>query len=383
MEAVIVHSGFDGLKFTIQTEISPELREKLASAKAYAKETFSDCLLNFGSVILSASGKGGRGFTTHTGDLGAVWLFQDPDDRIPNNPGITVDFRAFGLATSGLEGAEQHFRECMEAFEIKYVKTQLRITRADFAVDFLAPWFEPNRDCLIVPPGTKTTEYTGVDETETVSSGSRVVGLRAGAIANRQLAIYDKRAEVIQKNKLGWLTIWNAALKAQGKPPLDLKDRNTSQVWRFELRLGSKQLRNKFEMRSWQDVRDTIGDAFTDSLRRIRYCIPSPDANRARWPTHALWRQFESVIGDDLQNNHAGVLPNDVINANKIAKMRELDALLSGLFITRAAIADVNGDAFDEFMERHVETLLLLIGEHPASIEERIAKARGRYRLES
>ena len=40
--------------------------------------------------------------TAHTGDHGAVWLFQDPEDRIPNNPGITVDFRAFGLATNAL-----------------------------------------------------------------------------------------------------------------------------------------------------------------------------------------------------------------------------------------------------------------------------------------
>lgn len=179
MVADVVHSGFDGLKFTIQTDISPELREKLASAKAHAKKTFSDCLLEFGPVTLSVSGKGARGFTTHTGDHGAFWLFQDPEDPIPNNPGITVDFRAFGLATSGLAGAEQHFRECMDAFEIKYVETQLRITRADFAVDFLAPWFEPDRECLILPPGTKTTEYTGVDKTETISSGSRVVGLRA------------------------------------------------------------------------------------------------------------------------------------------------------------------------------------------------------------
>lgn len=168
MEAVVVHSGFDGLKFTIQTDISPELREKLASAKTYAKETFSDCVIDFGLVSLSVTNKGARGFTTHTGDHGAVWLFQAPEDPIPNNPDITVDFRAFGLAVTGIDGAEAHFREC-----------------------------------LILPPGTKSTEYADIDKTETVSSGSRVVGLRAGAIANRQLAIYDKRAEVIQTGKMG------------------------------------------------------------------------------------------------------------------------------------------------------------------------------------
>ena len=178
----------------------------------------------------------------------------------------------------------------------------MRITRADFAVDFLAPWFEPNREFFILPPGTKSTEYTGINVTETVSSGSRVIGLRAGAVANRQLAIYDKRAEVIQTNKLGWLTIWNAALEAKGEPPLELTDRDTSQVWLFELRLGSKQLRNRFEMRSWQDVHDTIGDAFTDSLGRIRYL--HPHLRRQPRPL-AHPRTLAAICGSDAQRPSA------------------------------------------------------------------------------
>ncbi len=381
MEATILHSGFDGLKFTIQADIPDGFSEKLASAKQHAKETYSDCVLEFGSVSLNVTNKGARGFTAHTGDHGAVWLFQDPQDRIPNNPGITVDFRAFGLATGGLEGAERHFRDCMEAFGIKYIETQLRVARADFAVDLLAPWFEPDREALVVPPGTKVTEYTGFDETATVASGGRVVGLRAGAVANRQLAIYDKRAEVIQQNKMGWLTIWNAALEAIGKPPLDLTNRTSSQVWRFEMRLGSKQLRNRFEMRNWQNVHDIIGDAFTDALGRIRYCLPTADGNRARWPAHDLWQQFEAVVGNDLLQNCAGVKPSDVMDANRFAKMRELDAQLAGLFVTRAAISDVSADSFSDFLENHSDVLARLVAEHTTPLEERLAKARGKYRL--
>lgn len=381
MEADILHSGFDGLKFTVQADIPPALRAELVSAKAHARNTHSDCILNFGTVQLSVTNKGARGFTAHTGDQGAVWLFQDPEDRITNNPGITVDFRAFGLATGGLDAAEQHFRTCMTAFGIPYVETQLRVTRADFAVDFLAPWFEPDREALVVPPGTKVTEYTGVDETATVSSGGRVTGLRAGAVANRQMAIYDKRAEVIQSNKLGWLTIWNAGREASGKPPLDLKDRDASLVWRFELRLGSKQLRNRFGLRNWQDIRDTIGDAFTDAIDRIRYCDPTQDRNRARWPVHSLWRQFATVVGHDLRYNCCGVLPSDVVQANRAAKMREIDAQICGLFVTRAAISGVQASDFEDFMDIHTEALLRMCGEHPASLEERLAKATARYRL--
>jgi hypothetical protein len=37
MSVEILHSGFDGLKFTLQAEISPALRHELIEAKAYAK----------------------------------------------------------------------------------------------------------------------------------------------------------------------------------------------------------------------------------------------------------------------------------------------------------------------------------------------------------
>jgi len=60
--------------------------------------------------------------------------------------------------------------------------------------------------------------------------------------------------------------------------------------------------------------------------------------------------------------------------------MRELDAQLSGLFITRAAISDVSADDFDEFMESHVEALMRVVREHPVQVQERIAKAGARYR---
>ncbi|MFT6458539.1 hypothetical protein [Pseudophaeobacter arcticus] len=117
-----------------------------------------------------------------TGEYGAEWYFLDPENRPADNPGI--------------------------------------------AVDFLAPWFEPDREALVVPPGTRVQEYTGVDETETHATGARVTGLRAGAVANRQLAIYDKRQEVMQKGKLGWLTIWNDARAQLNHPPLDLSDQH-------------------------------------------------------------------------------------------------------------------------------------------------------------
>ncbi len=382
MDAEILHSGFDGLKFTVTTDIPPELRTALAEAKAEAVRTNADATLERGGIAFAVRRSGGMAFSVHTGEYGAEWFFLDPENRPKNNPGVTVDFRAFLLATGGLRAAEAHFRECMAALAIPYVETQLRVSRVDFAVDFLAPWFEPDREALIVPPGTRNREFTGVDETETHCTGARVTGLRAGAVANRQLAIYDKRAEVIAKHKAGWPVIWNAARADAGRPPLDLTDRDQSQVWRFELRMGSKQLRNRWEMCSWADLDALIGDAFADFCQRVRYCIPTADSNRARWPVHELWRAVTEVVSHDLRDMCSGVVPDAVKAANRAEHMRMLDGLALGLTVSRAAAEGLADETdFEAFVRRQGPALLAASREHPAPVEERLAKAAGRYRF--
>ncbi|EDZ47600.1 conserved hypothetical protein [Rhodobacterales bacterium Y4I] len=381
MEADILHSGFDGLKFTIETDIPPEFRAALADAKADAIKTNRETVLEFDTVALSVRRTGGSAFSAHTGEYGAEWYFLDPENRPANNPGITVDFRAFLLATGGLDAAERHFRDCMVAFGIRYADHLLRVTRVDYAIDFLAPWLEPDRKALVVPPGTRVLEHTSIDETETHATGARVTGLRAGAVANRQLVIYDKRQEVMQKGKLGWLAIWNDARAQLNRPPLDLSDRAASQVWRFELRMGSKQLRKRWEMRSWQELQDMVGDAYTEFCEKIRYTCPTADSNRARWPTHELWQQVGNVIALDLQENCAGVLPSDVIETNRAEHMRMLDRQILGLLVSRAAASEVKPQEFPDFVNSHMEALRRLSEEHPTPIDERLGKAIKKYQF--
>lgn len=377
----VVHSGFDGLKFTLQTDIPPEFRAALADAKAQAIKTNADCVLDLPGLSLAVRRNGGSAFSAHTGEYGAEWYFLDPENRPANNPGVTVDLRAFLLATGGLDAAQDHFDTCINAFGIRHTEAQLRVARVDFAVDILAPWFEPNREALVVPPGTHISEYTEPDTSETHSIGARVSGLRAGAIANRQLAIYDKRAEVIAKGKMGWLKIWNDHLDKSGLPPLDLKDRDQSQVWRFELRMGSKQLRNRWEMRSWSDLRAVIGDAFTDFTQRIRYTAPTQDSNRARWPAHELWDVVETVIATDLAAMRSGVVPDEVKDANRTEHMAMLDAQLLGLLVSRAAAGGIPADSFDAFLKAHLLALKDASKAHPLPIDERLAKSAAKYRF--
>ncbi len=144
--------------------------------------------------------------------------------------------------------------------------------------------------------------------------------------------------------------------------------------------MGRKQLRERFDIRGWDDLNAQAGDAFTDFCERMRYCIPTADRNRARWPTHELWRAVTQTIEIDLHENIAGVLPRDVKDANRDAHMRMLDRQLLGLFISRAAASGVTAGEFSDFMEYHVNALQRASDEHPVPLDERIDKAAARYR---
>ncbi|GAA6162111.1 hypothetical protein NBRC116589_42850 [Ruegeria sp. HU-ET01832] len=45
------------------TPIPEDFREELASAKRHAKDTYSNCVLEFGSVFLNVTSKGARDFS--------------------------------------------------------------------------------------------------------------------------------------------------------------------------------------------------------------------------------------------------------------------------------------------------------------------------------
>ncbi len=185
----------------------------------------------------------------------------------------------------------------------------------------------------------------------------------------------------MQKGKLGWLTIWNDVRALLNRPPLDLADRLASQVWRFELRTGSKQLRNRWEMRSWQDLRAMVGDAYAEFCEKIRYTYPTTDSNRARWPTHDLWREVASVIANDLYEHCSGVLPSEVIETNRAEHMRMLDRQILGLLVSRAAASEVQPHEFAELLDGHIEAIRRMSDEHPVPLAERIGKTAGRYRF--
>lgn len=153
MTADILHAGFDGLRVTVDAFVSPTVRKLLFATKEKSIATMRDSLVKVNDLEVAIRKSGGMAISAHTGEYGAELRILDSDTQSGNEPGFTIDFRAFFLATEGIEGAEIYFHQIIKAFEVNYVMTQMRVSRIDFATDFLAPWFEPDPDAFILPDG--------------------------------------------------------------------------------------------------------------------------------------------------------------------------------------------------------------------------------------
>lgn len=375
----IVHSGFDSLKLTIDTDIPDDFREALLEAKQLAAAQNTPEVIIFNGFELQVRKAGGASaFSVSTGTYGAEWYFLDPQNKPKNNPGVTVDFRAFLLATGGIEAAHTLFERHMAAFGIRYADHLVKVARIDFAVDILAPGFEPNRKQVVAPANTRTSERDA-EPGEEHGIGEAVSGIKAGHISNRQLAIYDKRREVIDTKKLGWLEIWNKRRTIEGKPLLDLQDKDNSQVWRFEMRIGSKQLRNRWEIRGWDSLYKRVGDALAEFTGKFRYALPNSDSNRSRWPAHPLWK----AVTEEQTLYFAGLRsfaePTLVKEVNREAHMELLDSQILGTIISRAVAEGKTAAEFNDFIDRYSNALKRLSRNHVVSIEGRFAKAEERY----
>lgn len=381
MNVEIVHAGFDGLRVNVEALISPEVRSALNAAKEVALGLKSAVPVTINGMEFAVRHTGNRAFSVHTGEFGAEFFLHDPEYKDCIGPGVKMDFRAFFLATSGLEGAKLYFQQAMAALQVSTHQEHMMVSRVDFAVDVLAPSFVPDVDAVILPARTTKREFREADTSQRFFANTEVTGITCGHVSNRQLVIYDKRAEVLAKRKLGWLEIWNDTRAKAGLPPFDLSDRDQSKVWRFENRVGSKCLRRRWEIRSWDDLDAMIGDVFDESLGKMRYTEIQMDPNRSRWPDHKIWSQVRGKVGKSLAGYRSGVLPSTIKEINRAEHMRMTDQNITGNLIARAVASGVKAEHFWGFARNHIADLKELSEQHIHTLEERFAKVEGRYRF--
>jgi hypothetical protein len=123
------------------------------------------------------------------------------------------------------------------------------------------------------------------------------------------------------------------------------------------------------------------GDAVAEFAEKVRYCEPSRDSNRSRWPLHPAWRIVQAEAARFFEGRRSYADPVEVREANRAAHIEMLDAQLLGLMVSRAAAGGVEAGEMEGFFTRHAGALARLSREHPVGVEERMARAAGKYVL--
>jgi hypothetical protein len=376
----VIYRGFDGLDVSFAAQIPDELCKELEAAKQHAQEFRQSTPINWNGVrmLVAKSGAlGGYSFLASTGELGATWFFKRPNARDPW--GIRVSCNSFNLAANGLGGARSELHRTLELLGVRMSVQPESIGRVDYAVDFLAPEFVLSPDQFVMHSNANRADH--IDAPEVICNGrsGRVTSVTIGKMPGSQVIIYDKRAEVIAKRKVGWWEIWNAARANVGLPRLNAEVPGESRVWRVELRAGKRHLKDRWNIKTWADLDDRFANVISRIVTTVRYADPTADSNRSRWPDSDLWTRVRSETAKDLfemrQWTDAGLLKR----IQKDAHDKLLAVQIAGLVTSRAALREVEVSDLPAFAIATGEEIAREIRSSPTRFDQKLTRAKGRY----
>ncbi len=374
-----MHTGFDTLAIAVKTMLPPDLFEYLEEQKQIAEQEQREVLIDWNGVQLHLKGHGGSGyrFITSGGPMGANWAFKKPNAKDPW--GVRVSFGATFLATLGLGAARAHLDKVLERLGMRTNADDISISRVDICTDILSPDFELSPEAFVMHSSANRRDYvSGFDASVNGKSG-RVTSVTIGSTRARQVIIYDKRLEVIQKQKSHWWAIWNKTLEARGIPPLNPKD-SSAKVWRVKFRAGKDLLRDTWNIRTWADLFARFGDLCAQTGQVVRYTDPVvSDRNRARWPNHPLWEIACAEIGSELIEMREGEDSNPV---KAVIRQQHISTLLKnirGSTVTLAALEGVEFDALSDFFVQTGKKLAKDVQGEPEHLAKMLVNAGEKY----
>jgi len=380
---IIVHKGFDTLTLSIQANISDELFAALDAERERAEEARQNIQFTYGGADFDLLPYGGHGyrFILKGGPLDVQWFIKKPNSRDPW--GIRVTIGSILLATQGLGFARAYIDKTLTRLGVRYAAHQVSIARADFCVDILAPEFELIPENFVTHShSNRADHYSPAEHTRSNGKSGRFTSVTVGKMPGRQVIIYDKRREVIDKQKPVWWDIWNSNLTAQGLPKLNPKDRATSQVWRVEIRAGKNLLKDRWQIRQWAEFDSLFGDVVSEALTKVRYCEPeNTDTNRARWPNSPIWDQVVQVMDEELLEMRSYLDPDLVKTVHRQEHIRVMVSQVVGNLVTLAALEDVDEQDLRGFIEPIGSRMWKTAMEDPDRVQSKLAAAKGRYRF--
>lgn len=375
----VLHRGFDGLDVAFQGRIPPDFLFVLEEAKVRAIQDMQSVMTSHRNVPLEVAETGARGgyaFRCDTGPFGATWFFKKPKAGDPW--GVRVSVKSLALALYGLGGVRARLYEFMERLGIAAPLGGESIGRIDYAVDILAPGFVLVPDNFVMHSHANRADHCEPDPMVRHGTSGRVTSVTVGRMPNRQIIIYDKRKEVVDKRKVHWWKIWNVGREQRGEPLLDPKDRHGSQVWRVELRAGKEHLKRCWGGKKWQDLDDKLGSLLLKALDDIRYATPTADTNRSRWPDHPMWNLVHREVGGDLFEMMCPLDPNAIKEVLRREYKAMLGSQLRGLSAPYAVACGLSPSDADKVPAMIERDLRHQIATHSDDFQGRMERAGAR-----
>jgi hypothetical protein len=373
---IVLHTGFDGIDLAIKTTTPVELVEFLEEGKSIAQDMVHDVWGEYAGLMIQTGQTGKRGgyaFTFRIDDFEAVWFAKKP--RAQDPWGLYVSIGSRELALHGLSKTRETLAEHCTALGFRVPPDGISINRVDFAVDILAPDFVLDPNAFLFHSRANRKAIAEIETVETNGRSGRTTSVTIGKMPGRQVIVYDKREEVLKRRKHEWPLIWNANLDAAGMPPLDIADRDTSQIWRVELRLGKDALRNRHDIRGWGALHEHLQEDMDQLVQDVTLRGPSGDSNRSRWPLHPLWPTVQDAVATQLFAHEARVPPETVRVVDMQVKREEVLKLIVSLSVTLAYLNGCNPKGFAAFLNRFPLQILQVLDQHPRGVEERFAQA--------
>ena len=324
----VLYRNFDGLDLSLQGALRRDLVAVLDLAKAEAQKKGCAVVIDYRGVRLSVAETGaphGYAFRCDTGDDGATWFFKRSMN--PADWNMRVSVKSMALALYGLGGVRARLYEFLAiAAETIGIES---LSRVDYAVDLLLPAFVLVPEHFVMHSHCDRRDHVEPEEMAINGKSGRVTSVTVGHMPRRELIVYDKRAEVIQKHKVHWWEIWNAGRRPRGLPELDPKDRRHTAVWRVEARAGKEHLKG-WGITRWSDLDAKAGDMLTGILKAIRYTVPFVDSNRSRWPDAPIWQTVRDQIAGDLFEMTSGAAPVRVKQVRRNHLIETLSKQITG-----------------------------------------------------
>ena len=285
----IVHSGFDSLYFSIQGALSEKALKRYEGLKSLAIRHKANELFQVDGrparYQMQPNGKkGGYTYLIDTGLVGSTLCFKTNLSRDQHNGFAEISSAC--LLAHGWKAAVKQTLDHVKALGFHVVS--ISMNRVDYSIDFLDASIELEPRDFIAHSRVKKRVYHNpvkvMDHVEmrSVAQSDHVKSVTLGTMPGRQVIVYDKRAEVIEKRKFYWFDVWG----------IDRHDR-TRTVHRVEVRAGKTHLMAN-RVRTPEDFEAHIGLVLTEAVEAIRWIKrPTTDRNVSRAPLHPLW---EGVI---------------------------------------------------------------------------------------